>query len=146
MRGKNKILNMEKMSLAQFISQTREKMGLSQTGLAHKANVPVEMIERIESAQELFLPSTIRQRLAKAFRLSLIDIKKHEKHFDESHKSLDDAIESIRLCILDGIYEGLKCPVCGNSLVAHIEEMYDLEDNLIKHPKARCSKCPFQVK
>lgn len=137
---------MEKISLAQFISQTREKMGLSQTGLAHKANIPVDMIERIESAQELFLPSTLRQRLAKALRLSLTDIKRYEKRFDEENKSLEDAIESIRLSILDGFYDNLKCPVCGNLLIAHIEEMYDLEDNLIKHPKARCSKCPFQVK
>lgn len=137
---------MEKISLAQFISQTREKMGLSQSGLAHKANIPLEMIERIESAQELFLPSTLRQRLAKALRLSLIDIKKHEKRFDQENKSLDSSIESIRLSILDGITEGLVCPVCGNKLISHVEQMYDLEDHLIKHPKARCSKCPFQVK
>lgn len=137
---------MEKISLAQFISETREKLGLSQTGLAAKANVPLEMIERIESAQELFLPATTRQKLAKALRLSLIDIKKHEKQFNQQDKNLNDSIESIRLSILDGICKGLKCPVCGNDLIAHIEEMYDLEDHLIKHPKARCSKCPFQVK
>lgn len=137
---------MEKISLAQFISQTREKLGLSQSGLAHKSNVPLEMIERIESAQELFLPSTVRQKLAKALRLSLIDIKKHEKQFEKTDKSHEDALESIRLSILDGLSEGLKCPVCNSDLIAHIEEMYDLEDHLIKHPKARCTKCPFQVK
>lgn len=137
---------MQKISLAQFISQTRENLGLSQSGLANKANLPIEVIESIESSQELFLASTIRQKLAKALKLSLIDIKKYEKQLSSSDNDLNDKIESIRLSIIEGITGDLQCPVCQNPLIARIEEMYDLEDKLIKHPKARCSKCPFQIK
>ena len=37
------------------------------------------------------------------------------------------------------------CPICGSKLITRIAKLYDLEDNLILHPKARCSKCPFQL-
>ena len=37
------------------------------------------------------------------------------------------------------------CPNCGAKLITRIAKLYDLEDNLILHPKARCTKCPFQL-
>ena len=39
----------------------------------------------------------------------------------------------------------LLCPVCGSKLITRIAKLYDLEDNLMLHPKARCTKCPFQI-
>ena len=40
-------------NLAQMVSSVREKLGLSQSGLAKKCNLTVEEIENIESGQEL---------------------------------------------------------------------------------------------
>ena len=54
----------QQKALAQFVSELREKLGLSQTGLAKKSALPLKTIEDIESAQELFFASTIRQKLA----------------------------------------------------------------------------------
>ncbi|MDD3420072.1 MAG: hypothetical protein PHE78_05670 [Candidatus Gastranaerophilales bacterium] len=133
-----------KTSLAEFVSQTREKLGLSPSGLAKKSNLPIEIIEAIESAQELFLPTTIRQKLAKGLRLNTRDIKPYEK-IPADETAPMEFIEVLKISILDD-EKDLKCPDCGADLIAHIEKMYDLEDNLIKHPKARCSKCPFQIK
>jgi transcriptional regulator with XRE-family HTH domain len=136
---------MTNISLAQFISSTREKMGLSQIGLAKKAIISITLIENIESGQDLFLVPPIRQKLARALKLEPFEIKIFEKRqleFDYDQ----EYIESIKEKILTGELEGLLCPSCDSELICRVAELYDLEDRLMKHPKARCSKCPFQIK
>lgn len=133
-----------KTSLAEFVSQTREKLGLSQTGLANKSSLPLETIENIESGQELFLATTIRQKLAKGLKLNTRDVKVFEKHFDDNLPA-EELVQILKISILDG-EKDLKCPQCSAELICRVEKMYDLEDNLIRHPKARCSKCPFQIR
>ena len=71
-------------SLAQFVSETRESVGLSQSGLAKKSALPLNTIEDIEGGQELFLASTVRQKLAKGLKLNPQDIKLYEKRPDLS--------------------------------------------------------------
>ena len=55
-------------TLARFVQERREKVGLSVTGLAKRSNIEPEIIEEIESGKELFLPVTIRQNLAKGLK------------------------------------------------------------------------------
>ena len=69
--------------------------------------------------------------------------KKYEKDFTTDFVSLE-IIESLKELILNGA-GGLKCPKCGANLATKIERMYDLEDNLVLHPKAHCTKCVFQI-
>lgn len=134
-----------KQSLAEYISSKRESAGLSQQGLAKKSNLPLNIIESIESGQELFLAASIRQKLAKGLKLDPKEIKPYEKQEEDIDYNAE-YIEIIKEKIITGELEGLKCPVCKEELICRVAEMYDLEDKLIKHPKARCSKCPFQVK
>lgn len=135
---------MEEKSLAQFVQQNREKLGLSTGGLAKKCHLDLALLERIEAGEELFLPTTVRQNLAKGLKCSLDEIKSLEKDFE--NKFVDTyIIESLKERILAG-HDELTCPKCHSPLVVKIEEMYDLEDNLVLHPKARCSKCVFQIK
>lgn len=136
---------MEK-SLAQFISETREKIGLSQSGLANKSALPLETIEDIESGQELFLASTIRQKLAKGLKLMPKEIKVYEKHLDLSLLPETEQVTFLKQRILEHDVEDIVCPVCGSKLITRIAKMYDLEDNLILIPKARCETCPFQIR
>lgn len=135
---------MEKMSLAQFVQQKREKLGLSITGLAQKSHLDISLLERIEAGEELFLPITIRQNLSKGLKCSLQEIKVHEKKYDKEFVSAD-AIEDLKQRILNGETE-LICPKCSSLLITRIAKLYDLEDVLMLHPKARCSKCVFQIK
>ena len=137
-------------TLAQFVSETREKMGLSQTGLAKRCNLTIDEIANIESGVELFLSSTVRQKLAKGLKTTLSEVKLYEKsedfHFGGAKAGAD--IEELKNLIIEN--EGNKgfaplCPVCGTKLIVRVTKMYDLEDNLVLHPKARCSKCPFQI-
>jgi len=137
-----------KQTLAQFIYETRENAGYSLSGLAKRANLPVELLEDIESGRELFLSTPVRQKLSNALKITSAKIKAFEKVVKSSDKDfvLSDMIEDLKFKIL---YEGLTghaCPVCSSPLVCRVVVMYDLENNAIKHPKAYCSKCPFQIK
>lgn len=136
-------------TLAQFVSETREKLGLSQIGLAKRCNLTIDEIQNIESGIELFLSSTIRQKLSRGLKTTLSEIKLYEKqedfHFGAGNLQNIDELKNL---IIEN--EGNKgfaplCPVCGNKLITRVAKMYDLEDNLMLHPKARCSRCPFQI-
>ena len=135
---------MQKKTLAQFVQQKREHLGLSPSGLAKKCHLELNFIEQIEAGQELFLPVTHRQNLAKGLRCSNNEIKELEKSFENEFVA-ESIIDELRDKILDGQKE-LVCPKCGSLLVTRIAKMYDLEDQLMLHPKARCSKCVFQIK
>lgn len=133
-------------SLAQFVFETRENLGLSQSGLSKKTALPLQTIEEIEAGQELFLSSTIRQKLAKGLKLMPKEIKPYEKHPDLSLLPETEQIIFLKQRILEHDIQDLECPVCGSKLVTRIAKMYDLEDNLVLVPKARCEKCPFQIR
>lgn len=135
---------MEEMTLARFVQEKREKMGLSQSGLAKKCHLELDLVEKIESGQELFLPSTKRQNLAKGLKCSLEEIKELEKSFDGEFVS-PELIALLKDRILKGEKE-MSCPKCSAPLIIRVAKLYDLEDNLVLHPKARCSKCVFQIK
>ncbi len=130
-------------TLAQFVQQRRDDLGMSAKGLAMACNLEIEEIEEIEAGKTLFLPVTVRQKLAKGLRCEPHSIKRLEKDFDTNFVS-DQIIESLKELILNGA-GGLKCPKCGAPLVTRIAKMYDLEDNLMLHPKAHCTKCVFQI-
>ena len=130
-------------TLARFIQLKREELGLTQKGLAIAANVPLSIVEEVEAGKELFLAVTVRQALAKVLKCEPDEIKVLEKDIVHDFVS-PEIIESLKKLILNGA-GGLKCPKCGALLDTRIARMYDLEDNLILHPKAHCTKCPFQI-
>lgn len=131
-------------TLASFVQRTRDELGMSARGLSNKSNIELSVIEDIESGKDLFLSSTIRQKLAKALRCSLDDLISLERGYKDI-KISDDIIMSIRQRILNHEKE-IMCPRCGEKLVVRIARAYDLEDNLVLTPKAHCSKCVFQLK
>ena len=130
-------------TLARYIQKKREELDITQKGLAILSNIPLEIIEEIEDGKALFMSVTTRQALAKALKCEPDEIKKLEKEINISVVS-DEVIEGLKQLILNGA-GGLKCPKCGADLETRIAKMYDLEDNLILHPKAHCTKCPFQI-
>ena len=131
-------------SLAEFIQQKREKAGYSIYGLADRAALTIEQLEDIESGRELFLPVTVRQKLARALKCSPNEIKKYERDY-EFEIVPDEKIDEIKQAILQRKTD-LRCPMCGEPLITRIARMYDLEDNLVLQPKAHCVKCIFQIK
>lgn len=130
-------------TLAKFISTKREKLDLTRKALAISANIPLNDIDEIEEGKVLFLSTTVRQALAKVLKCEPDEIKTYEKDISSDIVSAE-IIESLKELILNGA-GGLKCPKCGAPLVTRIAKLYDLEDNLVLHPKAHCTKCPFQI-
>ena len=131
-------------SLAEFIQQKREKAGWSIYGLAERASLDISVLEDIESGKDLFLPVTVRQKLARALKCSPNDIKKYEREYEFQIIS-DEIIDDLKSRILKH-ETNLKCPLCGEPLITRVAKMYDLEDNLVLVPKAHCTKCVFQIK
>lgn len=134
-------------SLSEYIRETREKAGFSVQGLAKKSGLTIEQIEDIEAGKDLFLPATIRQKLAKGLKLNPADIKKYERIILDIYDSVSaEYLQDIKTAILEGNTENLRCPVCGSKLNTRIMRLIDLDNNVALHPKAQCSKCSFQVK
>ena len=136
-----------KISLAQFIAQKREKLNLTQDELAYNSGLELEQLLSIEQGYETFLSTTIRQKLAKGLKIENKEIKKYEKHasFNLAPKSKMDEIRELILLNSTNPNFEIKCPICKEKLITRIAKLYDLEGNLILRPKARCSKCPFQL-
>lgn len=132
-------------TLAQRVQYFREKYNLSKEALASLSNVDLPLINNIEEGIETFLSTTIRQRLAKTLKISAGALKEVEKHPPKPEISLEKLVY-LKENILAGNIKDNKCPVCNNPLICKLLTMYDLEDNPVKLPKARCSKCPFQLK
>ena len=130
-------------SLAEFIQQRREKAGLSVSGLAKKTNIKQEILEDIEAGKELFLSVTQRQQIARVLKCSPKELKSHERDYKFEIVS-QETIDELKTKILNR-ETNLRCPLCGEPLITRIAKMYDLEDNLVLHPKAHCTKCPFQI-
>ena len=59
----------QKKALSEYVAELREKVGLSVSGLAKKSGLTIEQIEDIEAGKDLFLPATIRQKLAKGLKV-----------------------------------------------------------------------------
>lgn len=135
------------ISLGQFISLKRETLGLSQEELAKNSSLTLEQIQSIEQGLDLFLPSTIRQKLAKGLKIDNKEIKQYEikTDFTLTKKNNMDSIREMILLNSQNPNFVIECPVCGERLITRIAKLYDLEDNLVLRPKARCSKCPFQL-
>ena len=131
-------------SLAEFIQTHREQAGFSIYGLAERASIDVSVLEDIESGKDLFLPVTVRQKLARIFKCSPNEIKKYEREY-EFQIIPDETIDDLKNRILKH-ETNLKCPMCGEPLITRVAKMYDLEDNLVLTPKAHCTKCVFQLK
>jgi len=134
-------------SLASFVIYTREKLGLSQEELAKNSSLTLDEIRQIEQGLDLFLPTTVRQKLAKGLRVDNREIKQYEakEDFSLAKKNIMEEIRELILLNSSNPEFQIFCPVCGEKLITRIAKLYDLEDNLVLRPKAKCSKCPFQL-
>ena len=137
----------EHTSLAQFIVSKRENLGYTREDLADKSSLDINTIQSIEEGFDLFLATTVRQKLAKALKIENKEIKKYEVKTDfhlAKASKIDEIKEQILLNASNPNFS-INCPICGSKLVTRIAKLYDLEDNLVLRPKARCTKCPFQL-
>lgn len=141
------MLSANNLSLSEYVIKKREQLDLSIEQLASKSGLTVEEILSIEQGMELFLPTTVRQKLAKGLKVDNKEIKKYEHKVDLNLAQEVQKNEIRELILMNSTNPDfkIKCPLCGEILHTRIAKLYDLEDNLILRPKARCPKCPFQL-
>lgn len=144
-----KKLKKEYKSLSEFVVKKREKLGISQEELSERCAIDIDTLNSIENGLELFLATTIRQKLAHGLKVENKEIKLYESKYNTSLETDENKKNQIRELILMNYTNPdfeINCPICGEKLNFRVAKMYDLEDNLVLHPKAQCSKCPFQLR
>lgn len=132
-------------SLSARVQLLREKLNLTTEELSTKSYLDLSTIQDIEEGRETFLSTTTRQKLSKALRISAKTLKDVEKTPKQPAVS-KECLDYIKNNILEGNFDNNTCPKCNSKLICKIVTLKDLYDNEVDHPKARCIKCPFQIK
>ncbi|MGD9580490.1 MAG: helix-turn-helix domain-containing protein [Vampirovibrionia bacterium] len=132
-------------TLARRLQFLRESNNLTIENLAKKSRVKAAVINDIEEGRESFLSVTTRQNLSTALKVPASVLKEVEK-IPQKAVVDQNLIDNIKYNILSGQLENNKCPKCNSNLSCKIITLYDLEDQAVQVPKARCQQCPFQIK
>ena len=136
-------------TLASRVSFLRNARRIHIAELSHEARVPINLLEDIESGIETWLPTSIRQRIARVLKvdpniLQEVEVKNEIKEEFLKEPPLE-LLERIQEDILSGVKE-INCPICQSSLRVWIQEGLDLTEQPVKTAKAHCTNCVFQLK
>ncbi|MDX2084498.1 MAG: helix-turn-helix domain-containing protein [Candidatus Melainabacteria bacterium] len=142
-------------TLAQRIQHLREQRGVTQQRLAHLANVPVQLIEELESGVELFLSTASRLKLARALRVRPGILKEVEVssqpaiQVDSAYNhEVSSAFGQASTLPFEAMATNPKgfwpCPACGGALQIALRDREDLRHHPIVVLKARCTECLFR--
>lgn len=132
-------------TLALRLQLFRSSANLSIEKLANITNIDAATICDIEEGRDTFLSTTTRQKLSKALKISS-NLLKDVEVLPKKSEVPKETINYLKEMILSDLSDGLRCPKCNNKLNCKTVTLYDLENNPVRHPKARCNKCPFQIK
>lgn len=136
-------------TLASRVSFLRNSRRIHLEELSVHARVSLKLIEDIEAGIETWLPTAIRQRIARVLKvdpkiLEEVEVKNHYGENLPKEPPLELA-ERIQEDILSGV-KNIKCPLCENTLKIWIQEGFDLNDRPVKIAKAHCTVCIFQLR
>lgn len=136
-------------SLASRVSYIRNARRIHIEEMSQQARVSIKFLEDIEAGIETWLPTTVRQRIARILKvdphiLEEVEVK-HKKSSDLPKNPPLEIYERIEEEIISG-NKNIKCPVCGEALKIWIQEGLDLNGNPIKTAKGHCTVCVFQIK
>lgn len=117
--------------------------------LSHQARVSIKMLEDIEAGIETWLPTSVRQRIARVLKvdpniLEEVEIKKLIPDAEIKNPPYE-VIERIQEEILSG-GKNILCPVCKNLLRVWVQEGFDLNGEPVKSAKGHCTVCVFQLR
>ena len=134
-----KKLKKEYDSLASFVINTREKLNLTQEELAKNSSLSIDEIQQIEQGMELFLPTTIRQKLAKGLRVDNREVKQYEykEDFNLAKKHTMDEIRELILLNSSNVNFSISCPVCGEKFKTK-SKMFKMPISINRLVKTSC--------
>ena len=134
----------QSQTLAQLLADARYKLHLSESQLAEEAMISEQLVLDLEAGVERVVSPLIRQRLARALKLSPLQIARLAASTGQPNRG-----GTIPLKLQQQIWANPTakhlCPSCEGGLVVRLFERYDLENNLIKTIKAHCSQCIYQA-
>ena len=136
-------------TLASRVSYIRNIRRLHIAELSQQSRVSVELLEDIEAGIETWLPTSIRQRIARVLKvdpniLEEVEIKIINKDVFPKNPPFE-LLERLQDEILSG-NKDLKCPQCQSPLKTWIQEGLDLNGISVKSAKAHCTVCIFQLR
>ena len=134
------------LTLAVRMQEWRDRRLLTQAALAQRANIPLRMIEDIESGIELFLPIIIRQRLARILHIhprQIQELERPPRH--PQNLGLQAKGGSLLQAILDNPDGSHTCPACSAPLNVRFFKRLDLQNRPLNVVKAACSQCLFRL-
>lgn len=136
-------------TLASRVSFLRNGRRIHIEELSVQARVSLKLVEDIEAGIETWLPTTVRQRIARVLKVDPIILEEVEIKKNYGDQNLKDPplelIERIKEEILSGS-ENLTCPKCNKPLKVWIQEGFDLNGFSIKAAKGHCTVCIFQIR
>ena len=136
-------------TLASRLSYIRNGRKLHIAELSSLAKVPIQQLEDLEAGIETWIPTAVRQRIARVLSIDpqVLEEVEIKTKFDEDFPKDPplELLERIQEEILLGKNE-IKCPLCGNTLKSWVQEGFDLNGKQIKSAKAHCSVCIFQLR
>ena len=135
-------------TLASRVSYLRNERQLHIAELSLQARVSIELLEDIESGIETWLPTSVRQRIARVLKIDPIVLEEVErkKYAGAEKENLPpELLERIQDEILNGATE-INCPVCGKQMKTWIQEGFDFNGEQVKSAKGHCMTCVFQLR
>jgi len=136
-------------TLASRVSFLRNARRIHIEELCTQAMVSFKFIEDVEAGIETWLPTSVRQRLARVLKVDPIILEEVEVKKDFGDPLPKDPplelVERIKEEILSG-NENLTCPKCNKPLKVWIQNGFDLNDFPIQTPKGHCTVCVFQIR
>ena len=135
-------------TLAERVRYLRERRMMSLEYLAHKAQVPLRMVEDIEAGIETFLAPAVRQRIARVLHVRPVQIQEAETPPEQSSAEtpmLQRKGLHLREAILEEPDAPHLCPSCGAPLAVRLFERRDLQNNALTVIKANCTRCLFRL-
>ena len=136
-------------TLASRVSFLRNERRIHIADLSHQARVSIKLLEDIEAGIETWLPTSVRQRIARVLKVDpkiLEEVEVKNKKIEGLYKNPPgELIERICEEILEGNHD-IKCLICGSEMKVWIQDGFDLNGRPIKTPKGYCKSCVFQLK
>lgn len=135
-------------TLAQRLQVLRARLDLTQHQLAQRAAMAPDAIDALESGLTLFLAVPVRQRLARALRVSpqtLAEVERPPQTDVNRPLSPEDAADLLA-AMAERPDRAYYCPQCGARLNVRTSERRDIEDRLLVAVRAACTACLFTLR
>lgn len=129
-------------TLAQRLQFLREYRNYTVLQLAEEAGMEAVLIDEMESGIQLFMPTPIRQKLARVLRVS-------PKVFSETEKTIvlpEEEQEYDTLATpLEYRHVPQQCPHCQVDLIRKHFTRYDIQGGKINAITAHCPQCLYRI-